>query len=467
MNQYIKKKIRFGTDGWRALIGEDFIFSNIRNIAQAYSEYLKKKNIAKICIGFDNRFLSDRAADIFGKVVASNDIEIMKAESSVPTPALSFAIKHFGAGGGVMITASHNTPEYNGIKFKGVYGGSLLDEDIRTIEKFIPESEPAYNQPFIKKNMKVVKVIPAYTHTIKKIVQINKIKNLRIVIDSMYGSANNILRDILPKRCNITCIHNIHNPAFGGVQPEPIEKNLKELIRIVRKTKSDIGIATDGDGDRIGIISPSGKFIYPPKLMALMIHYLVKDRSRLGAIVRTSSVSDIVANLCHKLNLKLWTVKVGFKHICEVMLKEKVLLGGEESGGIGYGFFIPERDGILSALIMLEIISCRGENLDSLIKALEKDYGKYGYAREDISCDRERVRSVIEQYQKKKIKKIGRYTITRKEMTDGIKFFFHPDGWGLIRVSDTEPLFRVYVESKNDKQAQDILKTIKKEILKR
>ena len=329
-------KIRFGTDGWRGVIADDYTFENVRIIAQALADYLHEKGSTEkgIAVGYDHRFMSEKFAELVADVAAANGIKVILADQAVPTPALSFAVKHFGCAGGIMITASHNPPEYNGVKFKGDYGGSAIPEITQEIEKHLYKVPPKMATGSDKKKIEATDLVEPYLKQLRSLVDMEKISKgkFRVVHDAMYGSAKNYLAKLLEDTdCEVISIRSNRDCLFGGILPEPIPKNLELFSKTVREQKADLGVATDGDADRFGVVESNGKYIWPHYTIPLLYEHLVNNRSWSGNAVKTVSLASIIDEVVKQYpGAKVFEVPIGFKNICELMLKDNIVIGGEE-----------------------------------------------------------------------------------------------------------------------------------------
>jgi alpha-D-glucose phosphate-specific phosphoglucomutase len=465
--------IRFGTDGWRAVIAETFTFENVRLVSQAVASYLldaaEPGANLEIVIGFDTRFLSDRFAAEVARVMAANGIVAHLARADAPTPAISYNIVHKKAAGGVMITASHNPPRYSGYKVKAAYGGSAPKYQTQAIaqklyaihESFganLMDFKLAEERGFIRK---FDPAWPYYEHLSTHLINMDIISNgeLKVVVDSMYGAGRGVFREILSRtRTRIHELHSELNPGFGGIHPEPLGKNLKELISTVQNEHAHLGLATDGDADRIGAVDEKGNFVDPHTIMALSVRYLVEKRKLSGAIAKTISSTLMLNRLAKKYGLALHETPVGFDGIAELMLHDDVLLGGEESGGISIKGHIPEGDGILMGLLLLEIVAEANVPLTELIADLQQKFGPTVYQRHDIHLKtpiskeemvKRLVDGVPQQLAGERVVKVDSY--------DGVKYHLADDSWLLIRPSGTEPLLRVYAEAGSKAAVKAIL----------
>lgn len=458
------EKIKFGTDGWRAIISKDFTFENVKIVSQAIAGYLKKnyKN-PTVAVGFDTRFMSEKYAELVAEVLSANNISIILSDRPNPTPAISFAIKKRSLSGGVMVTASHNPPQYNGIKYKADFGGSAGPEIIGEIEGNLYKS-PVLELPIeegkLKNLVKVENLCSPYIENVKKYIDLKLLKNakLNVLTDIMYGAGNCYIEEILSDtNCTVETIHTGRNPYFGGVNPEPIEKNLLELISLTKKKKFDIGLATDGDVDRIGAASPDGKIISSHKIICLILLHLIEDKKLKGSVVKTISGTTLLDKICKKYKITLHETPVGFKYICDYMLKEQVLVGGEESGGIGFINYIPERDGIISGILLLEMMAHRKKGILQILKDIEKEYGSFEFQREDMKYPDAKKKLLMETLKTNPPKEILKKKVVEIKSFDGFKFILEDGSWLILRLSGTEPILRVYAESSSLEQARNIL----------
>lgn len=465
--------IKFGTDGWRAVIAETFTFENVRLVSQAVADHLietgESDTSPEIVIGFDTRFLSDRFAAEVARVMAANGIIAHLARADAPTPAISYNIVHKKAAGGVMITASHNPPRYNGFKVKAAYGGSASKQQIEAIERrlfAIHERIGANLMDYQKaEEMGLIQRFdpawPYYEHLTSNLVDMDIISNgeLTVVVDSMYGSGRGVLREILSRtRTKIHELHSELHPGFGGIHPEPLGKNLKELIATVQHENVHFGLATDGDADRIGAVDNQGKFVDPHTIMALAVRYLVERRGLTGAIAKTISSTFMLNRLAKRYGLKLHETPVGFDVIANLIVKDDILLGGEESGSITVKGHIPEGDGILMGLLLMEIVADAGLPLSELVEDLQRSVGPACYKREDIRLKgfiskSEMVKRLVENSPSQ----IAGETVVKVDSYDGVKYHLADDSWLLIRPSGTEPILRVYAEATSETAVEAIL----------
>lgn len=445
--------IKFGTDGWRDVIAENYTFANVAVVSQAAAEYFKGlNNIANgIGIGYDARFLSREFAMHAARVIASTGIKVHLATTIVSTPATSLAIVKFKLAAGVMITASHNPAKYNGYKIKGWYGGAALPDAISVIEAncstvTVPASLPSYDE--LKAAGKIVDLDAQtiYLETLKKLVNFDAIEasEIRIAYDPMYGSGIDTLEHLLP---DAAILHNVWNPSFGGTPPEPLPQNTKEFSMFVTEGGFDLGIVTDGDADRIGAIDEEGNFFSSQMILCLLLKYLVEVRKKTGDVAVSLSVTSMIDRMCEKYGLTVIRTPVGFKHITKHMLEGNILIGGEESGGIGIpSIHIPERDGLFNGLLLAEICAHYKKSLGELVKELEAEFGAHKYDRYDFHTTEERKAQVLEKA-KAGFSEVAGLKVTSVNTTDGYKWLLDGGGWLMIRTSGTEPLLRYYAEA--------------------
>jgi alpha-D-glucose phosphate-specific phosphoglucomutase len=453
--------VRFGTDGWRAVISETFTFHNLRLVAQAIADFIQEENgdDVSVVIGFDTRFLSDRYAAEVARVMAANNIRTWLARADNPTPAVSYAIVNKKATAGVMITASHNAPRYNGVKLKASYGGSVSKGQSRRVEQLLERNLQEARGPnlmemevALKKGL-VEKFDPswAYYEHLSTLVDLDMISagELRVMADAMYGSGRHAIGEILSRgRCRVQNLRNEMNPGFGGIHPEPIAKHLGLLMSAIQSGHWDVGLATDGDADRLGAVDALGNFVDPHRIFALVLRYLVAERGWQGKVVRTVSTTGMIDRIAAKYGLELVETPVGFNYIADQMLAGGVLMGGEESGGMSIQGHIPEGDGILMGLLLLEVMAAHEMPLHALIADLLVEYGPAEYARTDMKLKRpvakpEMVRRLVNTAPAE----IDGVNIEKVQTTDGVKYYLADGSWLLIRPSGTEPVLRVYAEA--------------------
>ena len=465
--------IRFGTDGWRAVISEEFTFDNVRRVAQAIAHSLRETADGRepiAVVGYDTRFLSDRYAIEVSRVLAGNGITVHLARSDAPTPAVSFAVKHLQANGGVMITASHNAPRYNGIKLKAAYGGSASSEECRRVETYTESLHELNMMDYEAAQARgmIHRFDPAtpYLDHLDKLLDksIVAARPGRLIIDSMYGAGRGYIAGWLAgSGWETTEIRDDMNPGFGGIHPEPIRKYLDATVEAVSRSASDargraFAVVTDGDADRTGAVDETGEFIDPHRIFALALQYLVEKRGWRGSVVKTVSTTLMLDRICRKYGLTLHETPVGFNHIADLMMTEDVLIGGEESGGISIKGHIPEGDGILFGALLAEIAAWHGASLHDLVANLQSTYGPAHYERRDLRLKR----AVSKKEMAAKLTEgapgsIAGTAVRSVSSLDGVKYLLADDSWLLIRPSGTEPVLRVYAESSDPKVVEALL----------
>ena len=460
--------IKFGTDGWRALIAKDYTVDNVARVSIAVSNWLNNNySNPSIVLGHDCRFGGKLFSETVAKVLTQYNIKVKMSEGFVSTPMVSLGVVKESANLGVVITASHNPPTYNGYKLKGDFGGPLLPDKISEVEKLIPEInnidlEKINFQSLINDGrVEIIDLETMYCEHVKSNFDLDLINksNMKFAYDAMYGAGMNVVKKLLP---TTTLLHCEDNPGFKGVAPEPIYKNLHEFSELM-KTNDALccGFATDGDADRIGLFSSDGSFVDSHHAILLLIHYLVKYKGLSGKVVTAFSCTDRIKLMCKHYNLDQETVKIGFKHIAGKMLSEDVLLGGEESGGIATKGHIPERDGIWMGLILFEFMAKSGKTIEELIAEVYEIVGEFSFERVDLHLTDELKEQVVDNCKKGTYSSFGDYKVLRTENIDGYKYFFENDAWLLIRPSGTEPVLRTYAESSSSEKAFDILNAVK------
>lgn len=456
-------KIKFGTDGWRAIIAEDFTVNNVLRVSEAVSQYVKDKSKNRIVIGHDCRFAGRLFMENAMRVFVQNGIEVLYADGFVSTPMVSYACAKYDAFIGVVLTASHNPPSYNGYKLKAFYGGPLGPEEVQVVEDMIPDSPADYsawtwedliNSPLVTK----VDLEKDYLDAVRAnfdLEAINK-SGLKFAFDAMYGAGQRVVRQVLS---GVKEFHCDYNPSFMGQAPEPIEKNLQEVSTFLKNNPGfEAALAIDGDADRIGLFNGKGEFIDSHHIILLLIHYMVKYKGMSGKVVTAFSCTPRVEKLCNHYGLEHETVKIGFKYIAGKMVEGDVLLGGEESGGIAIKGHIPERDGIWMGLVLFEFMAKSGKSLDALIEEVYELVGPFKFERNDLHITEDLKQSIIAKCKNNAYSNFGEYKIERIETIDGFKFFFDDKRWVMIRPSGTEPVLRVYAEAPNMEEVRDILK---------
>lgn len=467
--------IKFGTSGWRGIIGEEFTLEKVRVVIQAVADYMKKEGISNkgIIVGYDSRFMGEWYAKEAVKIFAANDIKSYLTNRETPTPVISFEILLKGTAGAINFTASHNPPEYNGIKFSPSWGGPALPDTTAWIEKRANEllgqitfkEELSFDN--IQKEGKVVVYDPRsdYLNTLKNKINLSTIakSQLKIIIDPMYGTARDYLDFILENeglKCKV--IHDFRDPYFGGHAPDPMANNLKEIINWMQEdSKIALGVATDGDGDRFGIVDRGGKFINPNLILAVLYYYLLRYRKITGGVGRSYATTHLLDRIARKFGFAVYETPVGFKYIGELLSTGKIVLGGEESAGLSIIDHVPEKDGILACLLVIEAVARRGMSVNDMIKEIFDEVGPLYSLRKNFL-----ITSEIKKTFKDKLSNIpstfaGLKVVDKKEI-DGVKIYLENDCWLLFRESGTEPVIRIYAEAEEEKKVEELLESGKK-----
>lgn len=465
-------KIKFGTDGWRAIIAKEFTTDNVARVSWAVAEFLNENNKnPTVVIGHDCRYAGELFAETAAKVLAVKGVKVLLAKDFVSTPMVSLGVVNHKANIGVVITASHNPPSYNGYKLKGDFGGPLLPDDISNVENRIPELNPVDIDSISLKDLEsegmleYVDLEDDYCKHAESNFDLEAIRSsgLNLAYDSMFGAGKNVISRLLPEALQI---HSDDNPGFHGQAPEPIHRNLLEFSDLIKeKGDIDCGLATDGDADRIGLYNSKGEFIDSHHIILLLIHYMVKYKKMKGKVVTAFSCSVKVKQICDYYGLDQETVQIGFKHIAGKMVSENVLLGGEESGGIATAGHIPERDGIWMGLILFEFLAKSGKTLEDLIKEVYEIVGSFSFERIDLHIANDIKNNIVENCKEGNYTSFGKYEVKSVETIDGFKYFFDEDTWLMIRASGTEPVLRTYAESSSNEKCFDILEDARKTLL--
>ena len=459
------QEIKFGTDGWRGVIADDYTFENVRRVAAGIASYVLKHEDPKrgVVIGYDTRFGSRRFAELVAETVAAAGVPVFLDKDYTATPALSFSVRHYDAAGGIMITSSHNPWNWNGIKYKASYGGPGTPEIIQAIEAEVaggaaPKGAPA---KISDEDFK-----PAYVAALKKFVDLDRMASSghKFAIDSMYGAGRGILAEIFSERgIQFVEIRSEINPLFPGINPEPIKPNIDLLAETVLREKCQAGLCTDGDADRIGAIAEDGSFVDSHKIFSILLRWLLEYKKWPGEVVKSFNTTRMIDRICKKYDRKLNEVGIGFKYVCELMLQREILIGGEESGGIGITRHLPERDGLLNCLLLAEIMAQEGRTLAQLVADLQKEFGEHHFGRRDLHIPDEVKNSALKRAEAG-IKTMGRFKVIESQTLDGYKFVLdapvNGNGatpWILMRGSGTEPLLRVYAEAASPELVEEIL----------
>ncbi len=459
--------IKFGTDGWRGVIAEDFTFCNVRRVCQAIADYINSQqstvNSQRIIVGYDRRFLSEEYAKIACEVLAANNIKVFFTGKPTTTPAVTLAIKMRNLSGAIVITASHNPPRFNGIKFKTKEATSADETVTKIIEKLIIKAKPKsidFNRALSKNLIKMIDIDKDYINFIRNYIDMNIIKKTRpnLLIDYMHGAGAGYIEKLLKSSgCKITAMRTEKDPLFGGVSPEPVPKHLKDFLNRAKVEKPNLAIALDGDADRIAACGAEGEYLCSGQIISLILLHLVEYRKLKGAVIKTISGTDLIEKIAKDFKLELLETPVGFKHISQIMLRRDVLIGGEESGGIGFKGYIPERDGIISGLFLLEMVSARRKSIDKIMDDVNKRYGNFYYNRFDLDLSVKRGMKVVSKLKESPPRKLLGKEILEIKTYDGIKFILKEGNWLLIRSSGTEPILRVYAESSTKSDLKALL----------
>ncbi len=479
--------IKFGTDGWRAVIARDYTFENLERVAQAYADFLiadKSESLTQqlvrvgqisksesedrlftdvidkaaasgeplVIVGYDRRFLSGEFAQRAAEVLAGNGLRISLFSEAAPTPLISWAVKELNAQGGVVITASHNPADFNGFKIKAPWGGSAPPATTAAVEKLVDAQKPKRQQITDKQSALLAPAIESYRVQIASYIDLDRLRKAHgtVVVDPMHGSAGNWVESFLNgDKLKVETIRGYRDPLFGGVNPEPIDKNLAALKQSVVENKALVGLATDGDADRVGAVNELGETMTMHDVVPLLLLHLVRERKMTGAVVRTFSQSVLLKRMAVALDLKLYETPIGFKYVADLMLNDDILIGAEESGGIGVKGHIPERDGILNSLLFLEAIITAGKPPTEMLSELHKEFGEFHFGRTDLHVEMETGQKLLDRLKNSPPSNFAGLNVANVETTDGTKLLFADDSWILFRQSGTEPMLRIYAEAKD------------------
>ncbi len=463
------QKIKFGTDGWRAIIAKDYTIENVARVAYATANWIKESGNLNMVLGYDCRFGGVLFSETVINIMCSEGIKVYYDKNFVTTPMISLAAKELNCFAGIIITASHNPPTYNGYKLKSYFGGPSIEADIQKVEDMIPDT---YEIPTVdfqemekKGLLEYVVLEDMYFKKVEEAFDLEVIRNsnFNLAYDAMYGSGQNVFKRIMPKAKHLHCEHN---PGFKGQAPEPIDKNLQELSKFLKENDDyDLGLANDGDADRIGLYSSNGTFIDAHHVILILIHILYKYKKMTGKVVIAFSVSPKIKKMCAAYGLEVEVTKIGFKNIAPFMIKEDVLVGGEESGGIAVKGHIPERDGIWDGLVIMEHLAKHHTTIEALIEEVYEVVGAFAYNRNDLHITNELKANIIENCKAGKYTAFGEYKVEKVETIDGFKFHLGNDRVVMIRPSGTEPVLRVYGEAENIDAVNKMLAVVKGVIL--
>lgn len=471
--RFNKEPVKFGTDGWRAVIGDTFTYENLKRVSQATAEYLiktkPKGSKFKIVVGYDTRFLSEKFAEISARVFAANGIKVILSDSFTPTPTISFCVKNRKLDLGIMITASHNPPEFNGFKIKSSTGGSADVNVTKAVEKLLSKKEPKFislSDGIKKKLIIKEKIISEYIRFLRSYLDLSKLRNckFRVLLDCMYGSGNGYMQEVVDGTgIDLEIMRNERNTYFEGRGPEPVEKNLGKIIERMRNENFDLGLVLDGDADRIAAVAPGGEFIHPQKILGLLALHLKEDRGLAGGLVKTVAGTTMMDHIADYLGIKLYETPVGFKYISTLMEEEEILVGGEEAGGMGFKNYIPERDGTLAGLLLAEMMAYRNKSMGTILQKMERKFGKYYYLRADL---RLKSGQKLKDVSKIRHNKLLNSKVTKITDVDGIKLFCEDESWLMLRPSGTESLMRIYAEARSLEKSAKLLELGKTLVLK-
>jgi alpha-D-glucose phosphate-specific phosphoglucomutase len=458
--------IKFGTDGWRGVIADDFTYENVRRVSRAIAAYIRKHEDPShgVVVGYDTRFASERVARVAAEVLAAAGIPVKLANDYTPTPAISFAVKQLAAAGGVVITSSHNPWNWNGVKFKAKFGGSATPQIIHQIEEQLDAGSRLNGT---RAPIEEVDLKQSYVEALCRFADLERIRRakLKLAVDSMYGSGRGVLSQIFRDySIEHLAIRQELNPLFPGINPEPIEPNLAMLQQTVVHEHCHAGLANDGDADRIGAVAEDGSFVDSHKIFSVLLRWLLERKRWPGEVVRAFNTTRMVDRIAQKYGRRVHECPIGFKYIADLMMEREIVIGGEESGGIGYSRYLPERDGILNALLLANVMAEEGKPLGQLVADLQREYGPHYYGRLDLHISEEMKQHAIERAQAKDTRGLGSFSILRKEGLDGVKFFLDvpndgkgAEAWVLLRASGTEPLLRIYAEAASPALVTEIL----------
>lgn len=464
----VGRSIIFGTDGWRAVMAEDFTFENVALVSQAAADYWSANPVPgterRVVIGYDRRFLSDRFAKLAAEVFAGNHYEVLLTPEPTATPAVSYAVKQLSAVGGVVITASHNPPHFNGYKLKSPYGGPAMPETCAAVESHLgkqPVRRLALDAAVEAGLVHIRNLKPAHYLALKRLVDFKLIRDsgLRFAHDALFGVGAGCFEELLAgTTCRVTTLNGAHDPLFGGINPEPIRRNYRLSAKWLRQHPHDLCLVTDGDADRVGGMDGRGGYLSTHDLIALLLYHYIRNRQDKGRVIKALTTTSLLDKMCAAHGLQLQEVPVGFKHICAEMVKGGVMLGGEESGGIGFAGHIPERDGIAAGLLLLELLAVERKKVGTLLSGLRRQFGPHHYDRNDISFPLEKRQALMEYLVANPPARLLRSPVAKIHSYDGVKFVAADGSWLMLRGSGTEPVLRIYAEAQLPSAAQSLLR---------
>jgi phosphomannomutase len=466
--------IKFGTDGWRARIAEDFTFANVAIVAQAVAEYVQSippvsSSTRRLLVGYDRRFLSEQFARLAVEVFCGNGIAADLLSTDTPTPLVSFEVKRAGLDGGIVITASHNPPDFNGFKFKAPFGGSATPAITAEIEKHLGSTPPVrkpFDESVAQGIARVVEPPADYARAVVSLVDVGALRRADglVIVDSMHGTGGHWTQRLLSggnqaSRLQVETIRGDRDPLFGGVAPEPMPQNLQPLADEIRSRGAMLGLATDGDADRVGAMDERGEYINTHQILAILLLHFARRKNQKGAVVRTFSQSVIVRRIAEQLGFPLYETPIGFKHVADIMIDESsnFLIGGEESGGIGVRGHIPERDGILNSLLLLEAVIAGGKRPSELVRDIWREFGEFHFERRDLKVPLERGKRLVSDLATHTPDSFAGYQVVQVSTLDGTKLHFADESWILFRQSGTEPVLRVYCEATSEAKMKSLI----------
>jgi phosphomannomutase len=460
-------KIQFGTDGWRAVIAEDFTYENVRTVVHAIARYVVRaeKPGAGVLVGYDTRFGSERFARVAAETVSAAGTPVYLAADACPTPAISLLVRQRSAAGGIQITASHNPYSWNGIKFKASYGSSASPAIVAQIEAELEKVLRGGVPPLPPRSALIhsLDVRAPYLETLTALVDWERLRaaKFRFVVDPMHGAGRGLFRELL-NRHGIECdeIRGTRDPLFGGVNPEPIEPHVEALRHAVREGKYDAGFAFDGDADRVGAMDRDGTFITPHQIFSILLWHLAGARKLSGDVAKTFSTTKMVDKIAEKFGRNVWETPVGFKYICDRMLESDILLGGEESGGIGTKLHLPERDATVNALLLAEVMAWHGKRLGELVAMLHGEFGEHHYGRVDLTLKPGQKEKAIRHFANGEFSRLLDWPVKNREDLDGVKVYLGEIGWVMVRASGTEPMLRIYAETQSAETTRRVLEAV-------
>lgn len=460
--------IQFGTDGWRAVIADSFTFENVARVAQASADYWSANAVPgterRVVVGYDRRFLSERFAAVTAEVLAGNDFEVVLAPTPTPTPAVSFAVKQFRAAGGVVITASHNPPHFNGFKLKSHHGGPAMPDMCSAVESWL-DKNPVRRMPIEQatksRRVRIQDLKPAHYRAVKRLVDFKLVSKsgLRFAHEALFGVGAGCFDELLAgTTCRVTTLNGQRDPLFGGINPEPVKQNYRLSSGWLRKHPHDLCLVTDGDADRIGGMDGRGGYLSTHQIIALLLHHYIHNRQETGRVVKALTTTSMLDKMCAAHGLPLQEVPVGFRFISDEMVKGGVMFGGEESGSVGFAGHIPERDGIAAGLMLLEMLAMERTSVNRLLAKLEREFGPHRYDRHDIHFPLEKRAPLMAWLAANPPTHLLKSSVTAVHTYDGVKFVAADSSWLMLRGSGTEPVLRIYAEAGTEEGVRRLLR---------